>query len=189
MSKYDDLPVEVVRKVLRYDAASGKLFWLERPVDFFEDRGGRYTAERSARGFNSKHAGKEALTAKASNGYLVGGILGRVYSAHRVCWAIHHGSWPSGDLDHINRIRHDNRIENLRLATRALNGHNKVMPNKHSPYVGVTWYKPTSKWVARVTKDRKVYQLGYFDDIEEAVRARDLKARELYGGDAFQNCC
>lgn len=187
MSKYDDLPVEVLRSLLRYDPETGFLFWLERPVSMFEDRGGRYTAQWCAKKFNNKHAGERALTAKGYQGYLAGGILGKVYSAHRVAWALHHGSWPEGDLDHINRIRDDNRIENLRLATKTLNGHNKVMPNKHSPYTGVTWYAPTGKWVAKITKDRKTYHIGSFECLEEAARARDKKALELYGDEAFQN--
>jgi len=187
MTKLKDLPVPLLRELLNYDPDTGKLFWRERPVSMFEDRGGRYTAQWCAKSFNAKHAGGEAFTAVTSNGYHTGGIFGSVYFAHRVAWALHHGSWPESDLDHINRVRTDNRICNLRLSTSALNGHNKVMRNAHSPFVGVTWYAPTGTWVAKVCKDKKVYRLGTFTDPVEAAIARDKKARELYGEDAFQN--
>jgi hypothetical protein len=187
MSKYEDLPVELLRVLLVYDSDTGKLFWRERPVSMFEDRGGRYTAHWCAKKFNAKHAGQEAFTSVSSKGYHTGGILGRVYSAHRVAWALYYGSWPTSDLDHINRVRTDNRICNLRASTGALNGHNKTMPNKHSSFVGVTWFAPTGTWVAKVSKDRKTYHVGTFSDPVEAARARDRKARELYGDAAFQN--
>jgi hypothetical protein len=188
-TKYQELPIELLQQLLRYEPETGYLYWKERPVSMFEDHGGRYTAEWCCRTFNQKHAGKRALTAITDRGYRAGGILGRVYSAHRVAWALHHGSWvPNGiEIDHINRDRQDNRAENLRLATKTQNGHNKVASRAKSPYVGVTWFKPTGTWVARITKNKKVYHLGTFRDLKEAAKARDAKARELYGDRALLN--
>lgn len=188
-TKYQDLPVELLRSLLRYEPETGHLFWKERPVSMFKDHGGRYSAEWCCKTFNQKHAGKRALTALTDRGYCAGGILGRVYAAHRVAWALHHGSWPSDGLevDHINRDRQDNRIDNLRLASKTQNGHNKVMRRERSPYIGVTWHGPTEKWVAKVAKDRVVHRLGSFTDIELAARARDRKALELYGDRARLN--
>jgi hypothetical protein len=188
-TKYQELPVELLRSLLRYDSETGFLFWKERPVSMFKDHGGRYTAEWCAKNFNNKHAGNRALTAVNQSGYLTGGILGRVHSAHRVAWALHHGSWPldGEDMDHINRVKQDNRAKNLRLATKTQNGHNRILHREKSPYIGVTWYKPTGKWVAKVTKDKKCHYLGTFTDVELAARARDRKAVELYGDRACLN--
>ena len=188
-TKYKDLPVDLLRKLLRYDPETGRLFWKPRPLSMFEDHGGRYTAEWCCRTFNNKHAGKRAFSATTDSGYQTGTIFQRTYAAHRVAWALHHGVWPPEgmEIDHINRDRADNRAVNLRLATKTMNGHNKVMARAMSPYVGVTWFKPTGTWVARVTKDRVVYHVGTFSDLEEAARARDAKAKELYGAAAKLN--
>jgi hypothetical protein len=91
------------------------------------------------------------------------------------------------DMDHINRVKQDNRAKNLRLATKTQNGHNRILHREKSPYIGVTWYKPTGKWVAKVTKDKKCHYLGTFTDVELAARARDRKAVELYGDRACLN--
>ena len=186
-SKYQDVPVELLHSLLRYEADTGHFFWKERPVSMFEDRGGRYTAEWCCKTFNKKHAGKRALTALSDKGYFVGRIFKHPFSAHRVAWALHHGSWPSGDLDHINRVRSDNRSDNLRLATKTQNGHNKIVPRAKSPYIGVTFYKATGTWVARISKDRKKYHLGTFTDLKEAAKVRDARAKELYGERALLN--
>ena len=188
-SKYQDIPIELLQKLLRYDPDTGHLYWKERPVSMFEDHGGRYTAEWCCKNFNNKHAGKRALTSVSDSGYLVGGILRKTYSAHRVAWALHHGHWPTDglEIDHINQIRTDNRAKNLRLATKTQNAHNKTMHREKSPYTGVHFYKPTGKWTAKIAKDRQVYRLGTFTDPEQAARARDAKAKELYGKNAFLN--
>lgn len=188
-TKYQELPIELLKKLLRYEPETGHLYWKERPVSMFKDHGGRYTAEWCCKTFNQKHAGKRALTAVKDNGYNAGGILGKVYSAHRVAWALHHGSWiPDGvEIDHVNRDPSDNRIENLRLATKTQNGHNKTMRRERSPYIGVTWHAPSEKWVAKVAKDKVVHRLGSFTDIELAARTRDKKAMELYGDRARLN--
>jgi hypothetical protein len=188
-TKYQEIPVELLEKLLRYEPETGHLFWKERPLSMFEDCGGRYTAEWCCKTFNKKHAGKRAFTARGSTGYLTGGIFRRVYSAHRVAWALHHGSWVPEELeiDHINRDRADNRVVNLRLATKTQNGHNRTVVNERSPYVGVIWFKPTGTWVARIQKDRVVYHLGTFTDPKEAAKVRDEKAKELYGENASLN--
>jgi hypothetical protein len=187
MSKYQDLPVSLLSTLLRYDPDTGHLFWLPRPLSMFQDHGGRYTSEWCQSNFNNKHAGKQAFTAIDNGGYHSGGIFGKTYSAHRVAWALHYGQWPTQVLDHINRIRTDNRVINLRQASGALNSHNKTPSRRSSPYVGVTYYKPTDKWAARIAKDREIYFLGYFVCPVEAAKVRDAKARELYGDDAVQN--
>ena len=87
--------------------------------------------EAKAKRWNKKYVGKPALTAKNKNGYHQGAIFGRQISAHTVVWAWVHGDWPEHEIDHINGKRHDNRIENLRDVTHAVNTRNASLPRKN----------------------------------------------------------
>ena len=58
-------------------------------------------------------------------GYVLIGIDGKMYYAHRLAWLYVHGKWPGQVIDHINRVRNDNRICNLRDVSRAVNNANK----------------------------------------------------------------
>lgn len=91
-------------------------------------------------------------------------------------------------VDHINHDTLDNRRSNLRLATRSQNQINsgKRKVNK-SGYKGVSFYKETKKWKARINYNNKNIHLGYFTDIKEAARAYDAKASEIFGKFAFLN--
>lgn len=186
MSKYEKVSPKIIRELLDYNPETGDFFWRERDIKWFSDKGGRYTAAWCQKKFNRKHAGGAALTTVSAAGYNTGGVLGYVFSAHRVAWAHAYGQWPSGELDHINRDRQDNRLSNLRLATKTENGHNRA-PRGASKYSGVSWYAPLEKWKAGISKDRVFYYLGYFDSEEEAARTRDKKAVELYGAAASLN--
>lgn len=159
-------PAEL-RKLLRYEPETGKLYWLPRTAGIFAD-GDRIVAQ-----WNSRLAGKEAFTAVSKQGYRVSRIFNRGYYAHRVIWALHHGEWPKGEVDHINGDRSDNRISNLRNVSRAENCRNtaRSVRNK-SGAVGVHWHKQTQKWHARIKRDGKTTSLGLFFDFDDAVAAR-----------------
>lgn len=104
------------------------------------------------------------------------------YQAHRLVWLYNYGVFPEGDLDHINRNRADNRLSNLREATRTQNLRNSsIRSNNTSGYKGVTWVSEKGKWRAQIFNSYKIHHLGYFDDIEKAAQAYDCKARELFG--------
>lgn len=76
------------------------------------------------------------------------------------------------EVDHINRDRHDNRRENLRIGTRALNGQNlSVKPGCASRHRGVSWDKRRNRWSARVKVQGVLHWLGYFDREEDAAAA------------------
>ncbi|QGZ15006.1 HNH endonuclease [Salmonella phage LPSTLL] len=116
---------------------------------------------------------------KNNKGYLLFDFKGKKHPAHRVIWEMHYGTIPDGmEIDHINHIRDDNRIENLRLASHAENTRNM---SKHkyntSGVTGVCWHKHQRKWVAQIMLDGKYTYLGYFVDFDEAVRRR--KSAEL----------
>lgn len=74
------------------------------------------------------------------DGYLIIKVKGKQFKAHRIVWLLNYGEFPNTELDHINRNKLDNRIENLREADRSLNNRNKDIiekPNKESGLPGI----------------------------------------------------
>ena len=118
-----------------------------------------------------------------SSGHLQFVYKGKNYAVHRVIWEMFNGPIPDGlQIDHINRIKSDNRIENLRLANNSQNQQNKDMQkNNTSGYIGVGWHKLIKKFAARIRINGKLKHLGYFDDPKEAHLAYTEKAKEVFG--------
>lgn len=138
---------------LQYDADTGLLYWLPRTPDMFASNT-KWTAEQVCASWNSKHAGKEAFTAISLLGYRAGCIDGRVYMAARIIWKLVHGYDPI-EIDHINRIKTDNRLVNLREADRALNCRNRgLLRNNTSGVSGVYLEKSSGLWVVEVNGKR-----------------------------------
>ena len=116
-------------------------------------------------------------------GYLQIRLQRRPHLAHRLAWLYVYGSWPKDQIDHINRDRADNRIENLREATNKQNMQNRSKSSHNtSGHPGVSWYKRISKWVAKIMHNQKQIHLGCFNTIEEAIAARKA-AEKLYWAD------
>lgn len=118
-----------------------------------------------------------------SSGYKRVRIEGKQYLVHRLIFLMHYGYMP-GIVDHINRNKLDNRIENLRAASRNENARNrKLHTNNTSGVKGVSWRKDVSKWVANISYENKQYHLGYFEDLELAElvvsEARDYLHKEF----------
>jgi len=91
-------------------------------------------------------------------------------------------------VDHINHDTLDNRRQNLRIATRAQNQHNKrINKNNTSGYKGVSWSARLNKWQAGIRFKNKNIHIGYYYDPEFAARKYDEKARQLFGEFAFLN--
>lgn len=154
------------------DAATGKLFWKERPADDFEV--GSRPQEWCARVWNARYADTEAFTAINNRGYYFGSIDNNQFLAHRILWKMHTGNEPQ-HLDHINGIRQDNRIENLRPATIKQNAQNRKSFGV-SGYKGVH-KKSRNKWVVIVGNDRFS---GFKSEVEAAI-AYDQEAYARYG--------
>lgn len=103
------------------------------------------------------------------SGYVEIRLLNKNWKAHRLIWLYFYGNLPKGSLDHINGIRNDNRIENLRLATTRENGQNRK-EHRCGKLVGTK--KTTSgKWVARIKINNKSIYLGTYLTQEEAHEA------------------
>ena len=119
------------------------------------------------------------------HGYLLIQLQSRKYKAHRLAWLYIRGSWPTDQIDHINRIRTDNRIANLRDVSHKQNGQNASKPsNNTSGHPGVSWHKQRSKWQVKIMHNQKQIHLGLFESLEEAVAARKA-AEKLYWADTW----
>lgn len=106
-------------------------------------------------------------------------IDSRTYYAHRLAWLYVHWCWPAEQLDHINGVRSDYRIANLREATHAQNHQNQgVRKNNTSGATGVYWDAELGKWYARIMVEGKSLHLGTFAEKSKAIEARaDAKAK------------
>ena len=164
MTNTKSLPsIDYLRKRLRYEPETGKLFWLDH--------------EGMPKRWRTKWAGKEAFTSSTTLGYLRGKIDSRTFKAHRVAWALQYGEWPEDQIDHINGVKEDNRISNLRVVSILDNNKNKAMQsNNTSGVMGVHWHKCANKWSAQIMVNRRSVHLGYFNTIEEASAARKQAA-------------
>jgi hypothetical protein len=113
-------------------------------------------------------------------GYLVASVDGKNYRVHRLVFLYHFGYMPE-QIDHINGVRDDNRIENLREATSIQNSYNRK-PLAQSGKKGVYWHKQSQKWVASIWINKKNIHLGSFCSVEEAALVA-FKTREKKHGD------
>lgn len=114
-------------------------------------------------------------------GYWLIRIDGHLCLGHRLAWLYVHGELPPGDLDHINQIKGDNRIENLRVASRSENEQNKRRrADNTSGYRGVCWNKLKARWMARICLHGKCRNLGYFETAESAYAAYLDAAAQLH---------
>lgn len=116
------------------------------------------------------------------NGYRRIRIGRKAYFSHRLAWFYVHGEWPKDEIDHINGVRDDNRIANLRQATRTQNlGNTKLSKKNTSGIKGVIFDKANAKWMAYIMVKRKFLNLGRFDSKEAARAAREVAHRKAFG--------
>lgn len=157
----NEMDIAYLNKIFKFDAESGVLVW-------------RVSSARAQAGVVAGTVTRE--------GYVSIGHKGTQYQAHRIVWAMHYGEWPSSDIDHINGVKSDNRISNLRLCNDIQNQRNvnKKCNGRHSKHKGVDRHK--SRWRARIrTGDGKRLDLGYFHTEEEAAAAYAEAARKFHG--------
>lgn len=117
-----------------------------------------------------------------NNPYVVTGLCGRSLLGHRVSWFLYYGVWPEESLDHINHIKDDNRIVNLREATdEDQNRNHPLSVTNTSGCKGVYWHKDTSRWLAKIWEGGRAggwVHLGCFKEYDEAVAARKNAEKE-----------
>lgn len=109
-------------------------------------------------------------------------IAGKNYQAHRLVWLYIYGCFPPADIDHINCNRSDNRLSNLREATRSESKcKQSSSANNKSGFKGVCWNKSNKKWQVACTVHGKIYHLGHFNTPEEASEIYQKFAKEHHG--------
>jgi hypothetical protein len=140
-----------------------------------------FKIDRKWRAWNTMFAERQALNCPhGATGYLRGTIMSKNEFAHRAAWMIYAGEVPN-KVDHINGVRTDNRIVNLRNVNDIDHARNcAVSKNCASGVLGVVFDKPSGRWVAHITVNRRFIYLGSFASIEEAAAAR-IEANRKYG--------
>jgi hypothetical protein len=156
----DLITQERLKSLLAYDADTGKFRWcVKRP---------RCTVNAVA-GTTTHH------------GYTAIKLDGITYRAHRLAWLYVFGTWPASELDHINRKRGDNRIANLREATRFSNCQNREKSlDAHSQYIGVSKGFAGKGWRAYIDKNGRRTSLGVFLTEQAAAAARQKAEKKFY---------
>ena len=153
---------EELKEYLSYDKDTGLLTWVKSPS-------------------RSMPAGKLAGCLD-DEGYKLVRFKGKNYRYARVCYYLYYGSQPAGVVDHINRDRQDNRIDNLRLVTTSQNRTNSEGFGR-SEYRGVNYRSDRDSWIAFCGGS----YLGSSKDAKEAALMYNYKAVEMYGDYAYVN--
>jgi hypothetical protein len=168
-SARERVSIQFLRECFEY--RDGVLYWTERPAHHFQRPADRLT-------FIKKSAGKPAGR-KSGDGYvdikLRNAGRGVCLAAHHIVWAIYYGRWPTKHIDHINRIRDDNRIENLREVTPAENAQNSSWKRVH-PYIHPA---RRGQYAAQVKVGDKQVHIGVFPTEGEAEQHRRVVLGEL----------
>lgn len=156
----DSVSLERLREVLDYDPDTGIFRWKQSFV----------------------HRVKGGVAGADVRGYVVIQIDGVRIRAHRLAWLWVHGSYPIALLDHINAVRSDNRIANLRNATHSQNSANRQnRPDNKVGLKGVYRHKARESYVAEIVKEGERMYLGSFATPELAHEAYVKAAKELFG--------
>ena len=170
----------ILRRLLRYEPETGKLFWLPREPGWFAD--GLHSAAHVCAYWNSRLAGREAFTIVNALGYRFGKIFNVCYAAHRVIWAMQTGAWPDGEIDHADCNAGNNTWANLRIASRSENIRNtRRRVDNTSGAKGVVWDKNRQKWRARISIDRREITIGRFTSFSAAESAVAEARARLHG--------
>lgn len=124
---------------------------------------------------------------KTDKGYIRIGLCGRKYMAQKLAWFYVTGEWVK-EVDHKNRIKDDNKFDNLRDASRTQNRFNmEKYRNNTSGFKGVCFRKDRQDWQAHIQVDKKKVHLGFFSTAEEAAAAYDKHASSVMPDFAFLN--
>lgn len=151
---------EYLSSVFKYDPETGDLSWRDAHT-------------------NRVKAG-DVIRAKIGNGYYAVQLDCHRMRVHNVVWAMHYGKFPEGVIDHINGIKTDNRISNLRDVTHSQNAYNVGKQKNNTTGVkGVS--RNGSGFKAEISAEKKSHYLGTFSSLDQAAQAYANAAKILHG--------
>ncbi|MGO4744001.1 HNH endonuclease signature motif containing protein [Serratia quinivorans] len=158
----NDIAVEKLKELLNYNPVTGIFTWKQ-------NRRGKARSGDVAGSVNDL-------------GYLKISVIGKNYAAHRLAWLYVYGKWPSKFIDHIDRNKLNNSIDNLREATRYENGANVgIKSHNTSGFIGVSYNAQWRKWFAQIIHKGNKTFLGYYKTPELASEAYQKAAKEKFG--------
>lgn len=117
---------------------------------------------------------------ESKKGYWFVKVAGKKRRLHRLIWLWHYGVMPE-NIDHKDRDKNNNRIENLRECDKSHHAHNKVYVDRFIEGRMRGTYKSGNRFAAQICKDYKTYQLGSYSTEAEAHAAYCGAAVVLYG--------
>jgi hypothetical protein len=144
-----NLTTERVKELLDYNPETGDFIWKVTPCN---------SIKAGSIAGSTNHDGYHRIKINRIN-----------YASHRLAWLYVHGQFPQGELDHINGIRNDNRIANLREISRIANVQQRKKSWGKSGYMGV--YANHGKWRVAIQVDKKTITIGNFSCPKEASEA------------------
>ena len=147
---------QILKSILHYNQETGIFTWVKLRL-------------------NNKIKAGDVAGNLQPNGYICIRINGKDYRAHRLAWLYMHGEFPPDQINHVNHDKADNRIANLCCGShRECHKNRGMQDNNKSGFTGVIWHKQTEKWMAYIKLNGKQKTLGYFDNLEEAILARQI---------------
>ena len=164
------LSYQQFKELIKYEPDTGDLFWLPR--------NDKYVHHTRVNSWNTRNANRK-ITTIDSKGYLQINVLGKMYRGHRVAWFLHYGEWPNL-IDHINGVRDDNRIDNMRSVDVQKNHLNQKQSSKNTSGVtGVYFNRKRGTWCAQMKFNNHTYHLGSSKDFFEDICLRKSEERKL----------
>lgn len=159
----NEFSVDRLRFLLDYNKDTGMFVWKNDPKMTLKTKVGKVAGSVNNRGYWRIQIDR------------------KTYQAHRLAWMYMHGKFPDGQIDHINRIKTDNRISNLRECTNAENAQNRpIQKNNKSGFIGVFWRDLDKKWVAQIKINGKPIRIGLFDNKIDAHNAYKLEKKKVH---------
>lgn len=153
---------KTLKEILLYDESTGVFRWAKKS-------------------FKKCIVGSIAGHTDRINKYTRIQVNGVMFKAHRLAWLYVYGELPQKQIDHINRIRSDNRICNLRLVTNSENMQNiSKRSDNTSGHKNVHWHKASKKWQAYIMVNQKQIHIGLFSNFDDAVAAYTAKSKILH---------
>lgn len=153
--------------------------YFEKYVKYDKEKGGLIWSCNL--GFKIKEG--DSVGFLTEKGYVRFGLQGKQYMVHRVVWCLHFGDMPNLQIDHKDRDKTNNRIENLRVVSNSENAQNHIKVrknNKSSKFLGVSFDKNMKKFRATIVLNGKQELIGYFEDEKEASDAYLKRKKEIH---------